>query len=118
MAVSLILLQTRSSETTGYRVNNSITSSSGIAKEVFVKLESTYEYDRVATVEDMMNLPTSPDPQLGYYREDNFYRDFEDVTIARLFAAGIKERVDALVDDYEESVNLFLGSESTQYSSS
>ncbi len=117
MAVSLILLQTRSVVNNLYRVDNSVPTALGIEPQVFVKNEETYEYDRVATLTDMMTLGTTPDPRAGYYRDLAFYRDFEDVSTASSFASGIKDRVALLVEAYDDAVNTFIGSDSNEYES-
>lgn len=113
MTVRLILFQTRSVVNEKYRVQNEITSSSGIEKEVFVKRETNYEYDRIASLQDMIDLPTTPDPTLGYYRDYSFYKDFTDVSEADLFSDGIKDRLSTLVNLYNNAVVQFSGSEST-----
>lgn len=115
MAVQLILLQTRSVVDEKYRVSNEIASSTDIEKEVFVKSESYYEYDRVASLQDMLELPTTPDPQLGYYRDYKFYKDFNDVSEADLFSQGIKERVQTLTTLYDQAVVNFTGGDSTTF---
>jgi hypothetical protein len=110
MTVSVFLIQTRSVVSNQYRVDNSITTSSGISTKVFVKKESNYTYDRVATLDDMLNVPDAPDPHYGYYRDDIFYMDFVDVSTAEYFAQGVKRRLDLLVSDYDEASNHFQGS--------
>jgi hypothetical protein len=111
--VSIDFIQTRSVVNSNYRVNNSITTSSGIASEVFVKSESTYEFDRVATLQDMLDLPTTPSQNVGYYRDSSVLRDFKNVSSANVFSSHIKERLDLLVEEYETAINSFVGSEST-----
>jgi hypothetical protein len=110
MAVSLYYIQTRSVISNQYRVDNSITTSSGISTKVFVMKESNYTYDRVATMDDMLNVPDVPDPHFGYYRDDAFYMDFDDVSRANYFAQGVKERIESLVSIYDEASNNFQGS--------
>lgn len=100
-----------------YRVTNEITTSSGISTKVFVKRESNYEYDRVATLDDMLNLPELPDPNEGYYRDDNFYREFSDVSDANYFSQGVKERLGLLVNEYDKAVTTFIGTDLTTISS-
>lgn len=113
--VSVSYIETRSQESQYYRVATEVTTSSGIASEIFVKRESTYEFDRVATVADMQNLPTIPDPNEGYYRESSFYKDFIDVNSAANFSTGVKERINLLVGTYDDAVNNFLGVSTGSY---
>jgi hypothetical protein len=108
--VSVYLIETRSVDTNNqYKVECSISTSSGISSYVFVKREYTYEFDRIATVQDMMSLPETPDPSYGYYRDIEFTRTFEDVSEAQYFSDGIKQRLDTLVEDYETVVGEFIG---------
>jgi hypothetical protein len=107
--ISVYLIETRSVDSNQYVVDCSITTSSGISSSVFVKRESTYEYDRVATVEDMLALPETPNPSYGYYRDDAFTRNFPDVSEANYFSDGVKQRLQSLVTDYDAVVGTFVG---------
>lgn len=113
MVASVKLLQTRSVAGAKYRVQNEITTSSGIPRELFVKRESTYEYDRIATLNDILTLPTSPDPKLGYFRDYEFIKDFDDVSEADLFSKGIKDRLDRTMTVYDLAINTFTGQDHT-----
>jgi hypothetical protein len=117
MTVSITVFEDKSQVGNSYRVLQEVTTSSGIAKKIFVKVESTYEYDRVATLDDMLNLPDAPDPLAGYYRDHTFYRDFEDVSEANYFSNGVKERIGLLANEYDQAVNLFIGTSSEVISS-
>lgn len=110
---SVILLQTRSIIETGYKVECSITSSSGIVTTLFVKRESTYEFDHVATLNDLLVLPNTPDPRAGYFLDDACEVTFVDVSAAQGFADGVKARIDNLLDLYDVAANDFIGAEST-----
>lgn len=110
MAVSLIVAQTNSVVNSFYRVEMSVVTSSGIASEVFVKRESTQEYDRVATVYDMYSVPVIPTPNDGYYRDTWIKIDTLDVNLTKDFANTIISRVDSLVKNYEAYQEDFVGS--------
>jgi len=116
MSVSVTLQQDRETVNNKYKVTNTITTSSGMEKEIFVKLTESLYYDHVATVSDMKSLGTDPDAVgAGYFRDLEFYIEFDDVSVADTHADGIKERLQTLVDDYNAAVNDFEGSEETTF---
>ena len=117
MAINIIVSETRELVNENYDVQMEVTSSSGIDKNVFVKRESTQEYDRVASVDDMGGLTITPDPLAGYYRDYQFVATFKDVTNAKDFAEGVRTRLDVLVRNYDVAQNQFVGSEDHTYTS-
>jgi hypothetical protein len=110
MAVNVVCIQTRSVSESLYLVDVSISTSSGIVPQIFVKREQTYEYDHVASVSEMSSLSTTPAITDGYYRDDKFIRSFSDVETANAFSLGLSTRIQSLMSAYDVAVNVFLGS--------
>ena len=117
MSVSLTLNQVRESVNNKYKVTSTITTSSGVEKEVFIKRTGSLYYDRVATVDDMLNLDTDSSSTNGYFRDYEFDVEYNDVTTADNLADGVKERLGLLVDAYDVVVNAFVGSDDTVFTS-
>ena len=121
MASTITHTQTRSLETGGYQVVDTVTASTNIPLEPFVFTVSTELFNRVATVYDMDTYPNTRAAAvtagLDYYRLAEVTALWPDLDEAREFADGLAERLKSLVVEYAAAIVLFEGTTTTTVTS-
>lgn len=109
--------QTRSVDGTSYRVVSTITAADGVPAEVFVFAASGAAFNRVASVDDLLTLPTSITSNVAYYRAATVDRGFTTLRDADAFARYVKTHLPALVKEYNQAVTAFIGTSTDTVSS-
>lgn len=114
MAVTLTHTQVRSVQPGPlYRVDDTATASSGIQKEVFVFQTADDAFNRIATVDDMLNLPNNKPQAIldgkDYYRGAHVVKDYQSLKTADDAATAIVDRIKRLLVQYDEAVNAYIG---------
>ena len=121
MTVSITHTQTRSVDGISYVVNDVVTASEGIAPEVFVFATEDDSFNRIATVDDMLTLPATPEEAIAtgadYYRAAEVMRTFASLYKADQAAIAISERLKLLTVEYDGAVNAFVGTTTETISS-
>lgn len=96
-----------------YRVQDTVTASVGIQQQVFVFETSDQSFNRIATVDDMLSLPTSQAQAVidgkDYYRLNTVTKDYESLKTAEDAATTIVNRIKLLLVEYDAAVNAFVG---------
>lgn len=96
-----------------YRVADTVTASVDIQPQVFVFQTSDNAFNRIATVDDMMTLPTSQAQAVidgaDYYRLNAVTKDYESLKTADDAATAIVDRIKRLLVEYDAAVTEFVG---------
>lgn len=114
MPVTITHTQTRSvGPGPVYVVNDVVTATVGIAPEVFVFTTDDDSFNRIATVDDMLDLPATKASAVAegadYYRLPAVTRQFTSVSVADSVALAISDRLTLLAVEYDAAVNDFVG---------
>jgi hypothetical protein len=120
---SLRLTQTRSVVTSAaYHVANVVDQNVDIPAEVFVFSTATGQYDHVASVNDLLNIPdtTQAAAQAAgnpYYRQSSTSNDWTMLRDAQEFSTMVRERLKFLVVEYSKAETSFIGTTTETYTS-
>ena len=120
---SLRLTQTRSVVTSAaYHVTNVVDQNVDIPAEVFVFSTETGQYDHIASVGDLLNVPdtTQAAAQAAgnpYYRQSSLVKDWTRLSDAQEFSATVRERLKLLVVEYNKAETSFIGTTTETYTS-
>jgi len=121
MSSTITHTQTRSIVSNKYRVLDTATASVNIPLEPFVFTTSDASYNRIASVDDMLNLPnsraTAQSTGKEYYRQASVTIDWDLLAEADDFATTIEVRLKQLVIEYAAVVTDFIGTATTTVSS-
>jgi hypothetical protein len=113
---TLTLNQVRTNEPDGtYKVVSTVTNADAIPSEIFALASISGEFSHVCNVGELDIYPTTDTPPTSFFRVNTFEKSFTDVATAVRFAAGLKNRVDLLVNEYTTEAAAFAGSEDTDF---
>ena len=111
----LIVDSTRSIVEDGYHMTWSVASHYEIDPEVFVHKFGTNEFMHVASVHDMTRYGTSPDSEVGFYRQETASLTLDDFDKASSLVQIVEDRLDILVEDFDTVMGGFVGSSTSSH---
>lgn len=122
MPVTITHTQVRSVQVgPAYRTVDTVTASAGIPPQTFVFLVSDDSFQNVATVDNMLNLPSTKAQAIldgkDAYRLAAVQKDFAILSDAEYFATTLSQRMARLVIEYDAAVNEFVGTTTETLSS-
>lgn len=97
-------------------VSTVISPDTSMPPQVFVFDYQTNKYWHVATLFDVLNYPTTPDPTQAYYRLSTVTQFFTNLIDAQNNVTSMQQRVASLVTSYAGSESSFIGTEVNTYS--
>jgi hypothetical protein len=106
----LTLTQTNTVVPGGFQtVSTVISTDQSVPPQVFVFDYQTNVYWHTATLFDLLNFPTTPDPNKAYYLQSTVTQFFTDLLDAQNNITAMQQRVASLVTAYAGSESSFIG---------
>lgn len=94
-----------------YSVVATAGSANNMPKEVFVYVAGTGLYDHIASLHEVLTLPTVATSGVAFYRRNTASITTASLAVAIEASTTIKTRLTALAQEYDAAITSFIGSE-------